>query len=98
LIGIELAEMLRSRNIQATLGSWKNILGGVLPSAKAKWSRHIAEHHIDLKLETNLVEIISDENGHVKAVITDKGETINCELVGLTTVSPNIDFKNLESN
>jgi NAD(P)H-nitrite reductase large subunit len=45
------------------------------------------------KIKTNLVEIISDENGHVKAVITDKGETINCELVGLTTgVSPNIDF------
>jgi NADPH-dependent 2,4-dienoyl-CoA reductase/sulfur reductase-like enzyme len=62
-------------------------------------NRHIVEHHIDLKLETNLVEIISDENGHVKAVITDKGETINCELVGLTTgVSPNIDFKILESN
>jgi hypothetical protein len=55
-------------------------------------NRHIVEHHIE-KLETNLVEIISDENGHVKAVITDK-ETINCELVGLTTgVSPNIDFK-----
>jgi hypothetical protein len=28
-------------------------------------NRHIAEH-IDLKLETNLVEIISDENGMLK--------------------------------
>jgi hypothetical protein len=24
-------------------------------------NRHILEHHIDLRLETNLVEIISDE-------------------------------------
>jgi hypothetical protein len=55
-------------------------LGGVLPFGESQMiNRHIAEHHIDLKLETNLVEIISDENGHVKAVITDKGETINCE-------------------
>jgi hypothetical protein len=34
-------------------------------------NRHILEHHIDLRLETNLVEIISD--GHAKAVVTDKG-------------------------
>ena len=95
LIGIELAEMLRSRNIQVTfLVREKTFWGGVLPFGESQMiNRHIVEHHIDLKLETNLVEIISDENGHVKAVITDKGETINCELVGLTTgVSPNIDF------
>ena len=95
LIGIELAEMLRSRNIQVTfLVREKTFWGGVLPFGESQMiNRHIVEHHIDLKLETNLVEIISDENGHVKAVITDKGETINCQLVGLTTgVSPNIDF------
>lgn len=95
LIGIELAEMLRSRNIQVTfLVREKTFWGGVLPFGESQMiNRHIVEHHIDLKLETNLVEIISDENGHVKAVITDEGETINCQLVGLTTgVSPNIDF------
>ncbi len=95
LIGIELAEMLRSRNIQVTfLVREKTFWGGVLPFGESQMiNRHIVEHHIDLKLETNLVEIISDENGHVKAVITDQGETINCQLVGLTTgVSPNIDF------
>jgi NAD(P)H-nitrite reductase large subunit len=56
-------------------------------------NRHILEHHIDLKLDTNLVEIISDDKGHVKAILTDKGETIECQIVGLTAgVSPNIDF------
>jgi NADPH-dependent 2,4-dienoyl-CoA reductase/sulfur reductase-like enzyme len=55
-------------------------------------NRHILEHHIDLKLDTNLVEIISDDKGHVKAILTDKGETIECQIVGLTAgVSP-IDF------
>ena len=95
LIGIELAEMLRSRNIQVTfLVREKTFWGSVLPLGESQMiNRHILEHHIDLKLDTNLVEILSDENGRVRAVVTDKGETINCELVGLTTgVSPNIDF------
>jgi hypothetical protein len=38
----------------------KNILGGVLPCESQMINQ---QHHIDLKLETNLVEIISDENG-----------------------------------
>jgi NAD(P)H-nitrite reductase large subunit len=95
LIGIELAEMLRSRNIPVTfLVREKSFWDGVLPFGESQMiNRHILEHHIDLRLETNLVEIISDEKGHAKAVVTDKGETIDCEIVGLTAgVSPNINF------
>jgi NAD(P)H-nitrite reductase large subunit len=95
LIGIELAEMLRSRNIPVTfLVREKSFWSGVLPFGESQMiNRHILEHHIDLRLETNLVEILSDENGHARAVVTDKGETIACEIVGLTAgVSPNIDF------
>jgi NAD(P)H-nitrite reductase large subunit len=95
LIGIELAEMLRSRNIPVTfLVREKSFWDGVLPIGESQMiNRHILEHHIDLRLETNLVEILSDEKGHAKAVVTDKGETIDCEIVGLTAgVSPNIDF------
>ncbi|WP_411028919.1 NAD(P)/FAD-dependent oxidoreductase [Spongiimicrobium sp. 3-5] len=95
LIGIELAEMLRSRDIPVTfLVREKSFWDGVLPQGESQMiNEHILEHHIDLKLETNLVEIIADENGRAKAVTTDKGETIACNLVGLTAgVSPNIDF------
>jgi NAD(P)H-nitrite reductase large subunit len=95
LIGIELAEMLRSRNIPVTfLVREKSFWEGVLPFGESQMiNRHILEHHIDLRLETNLVEILSDEKGHARAVVTDKGETIDCEIVGLTAgVSPNIDF------
>jgi NAD(P)H-nitrite reductase large subunit len=95
LIGIELAEMLRSRNIPVTfLVREKSFWSGVLPFGESQMiNRHILEHRIDLRLETNLVEILSDENGHARAVVTDKGETIACEIVGLTAgVSPNIDF------
>lgn len=95
LIGIELAEMLRSRDIAVTfLVRETSFWSGVLPFGESQMiNRHILEHHIDLRLDTNLVEIISDDNGHVKAILTDKGETIDCQIVGLTAgVSPNIDF------
>jgi NADPH-dependent 2,4-dienoyl-CoA reductase/sulfur reductase-like enzyme len=95
LIGIELAEMLLSRNISVTfLVREKSFWDIVLPQGESEMiNRHIIGHGIDLKLETGLKEIIADENGKAKAAITDKGETIECQLVGLTAgVSPNIDF------
>ena len=95
LIGIELAEMLCSRDIPVTfLVRENNFWDGVLPDGESKMiNEHIVEHHIDLKLSTNLVEILSDSNGKVRAVTSDKGETIECDLVGLTPgVSPNVSF------
>jgi NADPH-dependent 2,4-dienoyl-CoA reductase/sulfur reductase-like enzyme len=95
LIGIELAEMLHSRNINVTFlvretSFWNNILP---PEESELINRHIREHHIDLRLETELKEIIPYQNGHVKSVITNKNEEIPCQFVGLTAgVSPNIDF------
>jgi NADPH-dependent 2,4-dienoyl-CoA reductase/sulfur reductase-like enzyme len=95
LIGIEMAEMLHSRNIPVTfLVRESSFWNGVLPAEEsAMINKEILENHIDLRLETNLVEILSDENGRAKAIVTDKGETIECTVVGLTAgVSPNIDF------
>ena len=96
LIGIELAEMLRSRDIPVTfLVREKSFWNGVLPAQESEMiNKHIKEHHIDLRLGVNLKEIKSDENGQVKSiVITETGEEISCNVVGLTAgVSPNIDF------
>ena len=95
LIGIELAEMLRSRNIEVTfLVREKSFWDGVLPFGESQMiNRHIKEHHIDLRLETGLLKILSDQNGNARAVVTDKNETIECQIVGLTAgVAPNIDF------
>jgi len=95
LIGIEMAEMLRSRDIPVTfLVREKSFWNGVLPSGESELvNEHILEHHIDLQLNTNLKKIIADGNGRAKAVVTDKGETIECNVVGLTAgVIPNIDF------
>jgi NADPH-dependent 2,4-dienoyl-CoA reductase/sulfur reductase-like enzyme len=96
LIGIELAEMLNSRNIPVTfLVREASFWNGVLPTAESEMiNRHIINNHIDLRLNTNLKEIKSDENGCVKSVIIEEtGEEISCNVVGLTAgVSPNIDF------
>ncbi|MBG7612576.1 NAD(P)/FAD-dependent oxidoreductase [Polaribacter sp. BAL334] len=96
LIGIELAEMLRSRKIPVTfLVRETSFWNSVLPTQESEMiNKHILEHHIDLRLNTNLKEIISDENGQVKSVIIEgTNEEIPCNVVGLTAgVSPNIDF------
>ena len=96
LIGIELAEMLSSRNIPVTfLVRESSFWNGVLPPGESEMlNRHIRDHHIDLRLSSNLKEILPDENGKVRAiVIAETGEEIPCRFVGLTAgVSPNIDF------
>lgn len=96
LIGIELAEMLRSRDIPVTfLVREDSFWNGVLPDGEsAMINRHIKEHHIDLRLNSSLQEIKADENGKVKSIIIkETGEEIACDVVGLTAgVSPNVDF------
>lgn len=95
LIGIEMAEMLAYRKIPVTFlvrekGFWDN----VLPQEEAELvGRHIRAHHIDLRLETELREILPDSQGRVRAIRTSTGEEISCQFVGLTAgVSPNVDF------
>lgn len=96
LIGIELAEMLNSRKIPVTFLVRENSFwNGVLPEGESQMlNEHIKNHHIDLRLSTNLKEIKSDENGRVKSVIIEEtGEELTCNVVGLTAgVTPNIDF------
>ncbi|WP_010229875.1 NAD(P)/FAD-dependent oxidoreductase [Gillisia marina] len=96
LIGSELAEMLSTRKIPVTfLVRETSFWNGVLPPGESEIiNNHIREHHIDLRLSSNLKEILSDENGRVKGVIVEEtGEEIACDLVGLTAgVSPNISF------
>ncbi|AZQ42813.1 NAD(P)/FAD-dependent oxidoreductase [Nonlabens ponticola] len=95
LIGVELAEMLHTRKIPVTfLVREKAFWSGVLPLPDATMiSDHILSHHIDLRHEEEMAEIIGDENGKVKAVKTAKGEIIECNLVGLCAgVRPQIGF------
>ena len=95
LIGIELAEMLHSRRIDVTFlvreqSYWDNVLPA---EESAMVNRAIREAGFDLRLETELAEIVDNGSGRVCAVLTKAGERIDCELVGLTAgVSPNLDL------
>jgi NADPH-dependent 2,4-dienoyl-CoA reductase/sulfur reductase-like enzyme len=95
LIGIEMAEMLISRHVEVSfLVREKSYWNNVIPAEESEMvNRHIREHHVDLRLGTELAEIIGDAEGRVKAVKTSHGDIIECEWVGLTAgVRPNIGF------
>lgn len=95
LIGIEMAEMFCSRRIPVTFlvreqSYWDMVLP---PEESAMASRHIREHGVDLRLATELKEIVDDGTGRACAVTTSHGERIECGYVGLTAgVHPNIGF------
>jgi len=96
LIGVEMAEMFRTRGIEVTMliredAFWTN----ALPHGEAEMlSRHIQSHGVTIRHETNLDKIVGDEDGNVRAVIIkETGEEIPCKVVGITTgVKPNISF------
>lgn len=95
LIGIEMAEMLKTRNIDVTfLVREQNFWDNILPVQEAELiGKHIRKHQIDLRLETELAKIEDDGSGKVCAVLTKDNDKIDCEFVGLAVgVSPNIDF------
>ncbi|MEN0004646.1 MAG: FAD-dependent oxidoreductase [Bacteroidota bacterium] len=95
LIGIEMAEMFHSRHIPVTfLVREQSYWSGVLPREESEMvNRHILDNGIDLRLGTELKEIIDDGTGKCAAVITNKGDRIECGYVGLTAgVHPNIGF------
>ncbi len=95
LIGVEMAEMLLSRGIEVTFLIRESLFwGNVLPEQEAKMvMRHMKEHHVDLRVNTELSEIIGNDQGRAIGIKTNKGEFIECGWVGLTAgVSPNISF------
>lgn len=95
LIGIEMAEMLHSRNISVNMlirekAYWLN----VLPLEEAQLiGRHLKEQGINLLFNTELKEIKSIDQISVEHILTDADEKISCQFVGLTVgVKPNIEF------
>lgn len=87
LIGIEMAEMFHSRHIPVTfLVREKSFWDGVMPPEESEMINQeiFAQKGIDLQLATELKEILPDDSGKVRAVVTSKGEEISCGFVGLT--------------
>lgn len=93
LIGIEMAEMLRSRGIVVTMLVRENLFWRAnLPLEEAQLvTAHIQNHGITLLLQEELKAIVPDEKGYVQAVKTNSGQDIPCQFVGIAIgVKPNI--------
>lgn len=96
LIGIELAEMFLSRNIEVHFLVRESVFwGNILPERDAQLiMRHMEKHHgLHMYYEEELDEIVGNDQGEASAVLTKSGKRIDCQFVGLTAgVSPNVDF------
>ena len=95
LIGVELAEMLHSRNRHVViLCRERHYWDNVLPTEEAQLvTKVIQEHGIDVRLSSELQRILGDTNNNVTGVELKDSEEIVCQFVGLTAgVSPNIDL------
>jgi NADPH-dependent 2,4-dienoyl-CoA reductase/sulfur reductase-like enzyme len=91
LIGVELAEMLRSRGKQVLfLVREQNFWNCVLPDEEAKLvNQQIRAAGVDLRLETELVSVEGSQ-GEAVAVHDSTGTRTEVQFVGLTAgVSPN---------
>jgi NAD(P)H-nitrite reductase large subunit len=93
LIGVELAEMLLSRNIIVTMlvreaSFWNTVLP---PQESALINRHLLAHGINLILND---ELLSASGGEMNFnLVTKKGRELHCNFVAETIgVSPNILF------
>lgn len=95
LIGIEMAEMLHSRNISVTMLIRENAYwANAIPQEEAQLiGNHLHKHGITLKFNTELKEIRTIDQVNVHSIVTKQEETIDCQFLGITTgVKPNIKF------
>jgi len=96
LIGIELAEMLLSRNIEVHfLIREKYFFNGLFPIHTSEMlMKHFEKHHgLHMHYSTELDEIRTNNENKVIGIKTTTGEQVECQFVGLTVgVTPNIEF------
>ena len=93
LIGIEMAEMMRHRNIDTTfLVRETSYWSTALSFEEGKMiEEEILEQNIDLKMKTELEAIHPNTNGEAGSITTRQGKRVNCNIVLLTIgVTPNI--------
>ena len=94
LIGIELVESLIHHGVEVTFlvrepYYWPIALGQEEATFVAEEMRH---HGVDIRLTEEMTRVEVDESGRVKAVHTNKGDTIPCQMLGITAgVRPNIE-------
>ena len=91
LIGVELAEMLRTRGIDVTflVRETRYLAGQMSEAESARIEAEIRRHGVDLRLGAEVVRI--EGTGRVETVVTTEGERLPADVVGVGTgVRPNV--------
>jgi len=85
LIGIELVESLAFHGVKTTFLVREDHYWPVALSAPEAdtVAEHIRHHDVDLRLSEELDEILVDDNGRVRAVKTNLGNEIPCQMLGI---------------
>lgn len=95
LIGVEMVEMLLSRNISVTYlvrekYYWQSILP---PEEAALIDEQFKRHHVKVWYGEEISQLLGNEQGRVCQVTTKTGKIIKSDFVGVAIgVNPNIDF------
>lgn len=92
LIGIELAEMLHTRDIEVTMVIRDtHFWGSVVDAHEGQWIQHqLDQHHIRAIYASSISSIIAP-SGQVEGVQLQNGETLTCQMLGITIgVQPRI--------
>ncbi len=95
LIGVEMAEMLRTRNIEVDLLVREDrYWGSILPPEEGEMvSRHAQEHEVRIHHRSELERIEGGGDGKVAAVHTKDGQRLPADFVGITIgVHPKIEL------
>lgn len=94
LIGIELVECLAFHGVQVTFlvrepYYWPVALG----REEAEYvAAHMREHGVDVRLSEEMERVEVDDRGRVSGVVTRAGETLPCQMLGITAgVTPNVE-------
>lgn len=95
LIGIELVECLRHHGVEVTFLVREPFYWPIALSEEEAdtVSAEIRHHGVDLRYNEEMVKVETNAQGRVSKVITNKGDEIECQMLGITAgVKPNIDL------
>lgn len=93
VLGLELADSFNKAGLQVTIIQLGATLGEPLTDTKAGeiLAARVKESGADYRIGVSAQTILGDENGHVRAVVTNTGEEIPASVVGVCIgIRPNV--------
>ncbi|MBD2101477.1 NAD(P)/FAD-dependent oxidoreductase [Leptolyngbya sp. FACHB-261] len=95
VLGLELADCLNKAGLEVTVLQLTNWLGDPLADELAgrMIEERVRESGADYRVGTSATRLLSDEHGHVRAVVTSTGEEIAADMVGICCgIQPNVSW------